>query len=84
MGGVTAIVATAKHGGGYAGHNGLRLDVQEAAHLIGMPPPNEADAVRIDSATQQGHGATRTCGTCRNDARGEIGERRWKEANSTA
>ena len=48
--GIKAVVATAEHNGGDARHDWLRLDVEVAIHLVGVPPPDEADAVRIDAA----------------------------------
>ena len=52
-------VATAKHGGGNPGHDGLRLDVQVAVDLVGAPAPDEADAICANAPAQQGHGAAR-------------------------
>ena len=72
---VEAVVAAAKHGGGDAGHNGLRLDMEVAVHLIGAPTSDETDAVRVDTATEHGHGAARACETRRDVAHGEVGER---------
>ena len=62
--------AVAQHGRGDAGHEGLRLEVEIAKHLVGAPAADHTDAVAVDSGTEESHGAARAGG-----AGGDIGGR---------
>ena len=82
--GIETVVAAAEYDGGNSGHDRLRLDMQVAVHFVGVPSPDKANAIRVNTATQHGHstaGASRSRG---NIASREVGERRRKKLNSPA
>ena len=62
--------AVAQHSRGDAGHDGLRLEMEVAKHLIGVPASDHTDAVAVDSGAEERHGTART-----NGAGGDIGRR---------
>ena len=51
--------AAAQHGGGDAGHEGLRLEVMITKHFVGAPAADHTDAVAVDSGAEESHGAAR-------------------------
>ena len=77
---VEALVAATQHGGGDSRHDGLRMYMQVAVHFVGVPAPDEANAIRVNAATKHGHGATRPRGAGRDIAGGEVRERGGAEA----
>ncbi len=54
---IEAEVAAAEHGGDNAGLDGLWLDVQGEVDFVRAPPPDKADAIVANTATEQGHSA---------------------------
>ncbi len=76
--GKEAEVAAVEHDGGDAGHNGLALDLKVAVHLVRPPPPNEADAVGVDAATQHGHCPAGPSGASGDITGGKVREGWWE------
>ena len=58
--------------------------MQVAVHLVGSPPANEAKAIRVDAATQQGHGAASASGASGNIAGTEIRQVWGEKGDGTA
>jgi hypothetical protein len=49
-----------EHGAGEVAHQGTSLEMEVAKHDIGAPTANKLDDTGVDTATEQGHGATGT------------------------
>ena len=51
-------LSPAEHGRGQSRHEGRGLGMQIAEDGVGVPPPEEANSIGVNAATEEGHGAT--------------------------